>query len=76
MPTYSYKCTSCDYTNSGKLFNSFKEFQEFKCPKCGAKVSQTYSNLAFKIKGYCYENETKGESMYRDIGKEKRRTYK
>ena len=76
MPTYEYKCNSCKYTNPGKFFNSFKDFQEHKCPKCGSPVSQVYSRVAFKIKGYSYENEAKGESLYRDIGKEKRRSYK
>ena len=75
MSIYSFKCNKCSVQDSGKLFNSFKDFQNYKCPKCGSEVSQIFKSLRFKIKGYCYENSSKGDSMYRDIGKEQRKSY-
>ncbi len=75
MPTYAYRCLKCTFVHDGEMFNTFKDFQNHKCPKCGSKVEQVFTAINFKINGYSHNNEYKGKSYYRDIGKEKRRTY-
>jgi len=74
MPNYSFKCTKCDL-ESEMIVSTHSKFLEAKCPQCGAPVEQTYTAMAFKINGYSHDNEYKGKSYYRDIGKEKRRSY-
>ena len=53
MPTYEYRCTSCDYY--------FEQFQSIKaepikiCPKCGEPVRKLFSagaGLIFKGSGF------------------------
>jgi putative FmdB family regulatory protein len=75
MPVYSFSCIKCSYGSNGELFANFRKFKEFRCPKCGSKVTQTFNSpIDFKIKGYCHENEYKQESCYRDILKDDRKT--
>lgn len=52
------------------MFKSFIDFKKGKCPKCKSKIEQVYETLRFKIKGYSYENEYKGKTMYRDTVKD------
>lgn len=68
MPTYNYECVSCDFVEKDKFFNTFNEFTQAKCPKCSGEIKQTFDfgSVNFKIKGYCYNNEYHGKSMYRD----------
>ncbi len=41
MPTYSYKCSSCDYEWEG--FNSMSDIDKQQCPKCGEKAVLNYN---------------------------------
>lgn len=66
MPTYNLKCKSCDYSDPNKKFPSYKDYEVFKCPDCGGDITQVYESVNFAIKGYCYNNEYKGKTMYRD----------
>jgi putative FmdB family regulatory protein len=67
MPTFDYKCTSCDH--QGEITLPFDEFQKKKCPDCGSTVEQQYLSCNFVIHGYSFSNEYKGKSMYRDVVK-------
>lgn len=75
MILYNLKCTKCNYKDSNKSFETYNSFKNYKCPKCNNPVQQVYESMKFKIKGYCYENEVKGLSLYRDIGKNKKSKY-
>lgn len=53
MPTYEYRCTSCDYYF--EKFQSIKDEPVKICPKCGEPVRKLFSSsagLIFKGSGF------------------------
>lgn len=71
MPTYDYKCSSCD--------NEFEEFQSMtaepraKCPKCGKKAKRMFSpgtGIIFKGAGF-YVNDYKKNKQDTSSGDKK-----
>jgi len=78
MPVYDYECKSCGLVKKDQLFSSFSSFSGHKCPECGSNIKQTfdYGTVNFKINGYSHMNEYHKESLYRDIGQEKKNKWK
>ena len=68
MPTYEYKCESCGYTF--EKFQSIKDKQISRCPKCGHKVQRLIGGGAaviFKGSGfYATNNSNASPSCSRD----------
>lgn len=64
MPTYEYKCNSCEHTF--EKFQSMSTPNPTKCPECGAgtitKLFSTGSGLIFKGSGF-YQTD------YKSLGK-------
>ena len=49
MPTYDYKCLSCD--NEFTVMVAIKEKENIRCTVCGsAKISQIYSGAGIAVK--------------------------
>ncbi len=62
MPTYDYKCQSCNYTF--EFFQSMKEEPLTKCPKCGGQLKRLIGPGAgpiFKGNGF-YQTDYKNNS--------------
>lgn len=62
MPTYDYKCTSCNYTF--ELFQPMTAEPLSKCPKCNGRVKRligTGAGSIFKGSGF-YQTDYKSNS--------------
>ncbi|MEE2908353.1 MAG: zinc ribbon domain-containing protein [Planctomycetota bacterium] len=67
MPTYDYKCESCDH--AFELFQSMSAPVKRKCPECGKltlkRLIGTGSGVLFKGSGF-YETDYRSESYKKD----------
>lgn len=73
MPTFNYKCKSCEHVQ--EEFRSFSEAAKgTKCVKCGSKSTKTFSTPAIVFDGsnpdfvaahdrWVKEHETKGNGV-------------
>ncbi|HNX59642.1 MAG TPA: zinc ribbon domain-containing protein [Spirochaetota bacterium] len=62
MPTYDYKCDSCDDTF--EVFQSMNDEPLTTCEKCGGKVRRVFSaaGIIFKGSGFYVNDYKKGNS--------------
>lgn len=71
MPTYAYKCDSCN--KDFELFQKITEKPITKCPSCSAKVRRLFSpggGIIFKGSGF-YTTDYRSESYKKKEKKEK-----
>ena len=57
MPTYDYKCFSCEYESEHS--HSFKVQKEFKCPDCGSIMKKIFKNFYISTGSIRQEKITK-----------------
>jgi putative FmdB family regulatory protein len=49
MPTYEYRCKSCERTHEAQ--QSFTDPALTECPYCGGELRKVYGNIAVSFKG-------------------------
>jgi putative FmdB family regulatory protein len=61
MPTYSYRCTSCD--NAFDIQQDFTDESLTTCPECGEKLRKVFSaiGVAFQGSGF-YQTDSRAEA--------------
>jgi putative FmdB family regulatory protein len=69
MPIFDVVCPTCQKKKEVLYVSSDKLTEEPpKCDACGSEMSREFSSqISFRINGYCYNNEYKKPSIYRDI---------
>lgn len=76
MPTYDYKCSSCNYTF--EFFQSMKDDPLTTCPKCGGALKRLIGPGAgpiFKGNGF-YQTDYKNNSSNSNSGNSKKNNTK
>lgn len=71
MPTYDYKCSTCNYTF--EFFQSMKDEPLSKCPKCGGQLKRLIGPGAgpiFKGNGF-YQTDYKNNLSNSNSGSSK-----
>ncbi len=69
MPTYEYKCSSCEY--HFEHFQSMSDLPLTECPSCGEKIRRLISGgtgLIFKGKGFYLTDYKKSGSTKSKTG--------
>ena len=67
MPTYNYKCNSCNYVSS--IIQSIKDDPLIKCNKCNGKINRVIGGnlgLIFKGSGF-YQTDYVKKNKIKDI---------
>ena len=61
MPTYSYRCTSCD--NAFDIQQAFTEDSLTTCPECGKALRKVFSAIGVTFQGSgFYRTDSRAES--------------
>jgi putative FmdB family regulatory protein len=61
MPTYSYRCTSCD--NAFDIQQAFTEESLTTCPECGKALRKVFSAIGVTFQGSgFYRTDSRAES--------------
>ncbi|SEB99494.1 putative regulatory protein, FmdB family [Paramicrobacterium humi] len=61
MPTYSYRCTTCNHAFD--IHQSFSDASLTECPSCGGKLRKVFGNLGVTFNGSgFYRNDARASS--------------
>lgn len=61
MPTYEYRCKSCEHEL--EVQQSFSDDPLETCPECGGDLRKVYGNVGISFKGSgFYKNDTRSSS--------------
>lgn len=61
MPTYEYRCKSCERTHEAQ--QSFTDPPLTVCPECGGELRKVFGNIAVTFKGSgFYKNDSRSAS--------------
>lgn len=63
MPTYQYRCTSCD--RELEVFQKFTDDALTECPECSGALRKVFNAVGVVFKGsgfYATDNRTKGKA--------------